>query len=78
MHQNSHAKNTAGTIKTKALKKEDEVIGMNRRELRELIKRVDRQEDNDDFYREAFIEEQLDNDCLDDEESAFMMGYLAA
>lgn len=51
---------------------------MNDHELKRLLCAADRCEEHDDFYREQFIEEQLDDDCLDEEESAFMMGYLAA
>ena len=51
---------------------------MNDKELRKLLQEADHWEEHDDFYREQVIEEQLDDDCLDDEEVAFMMGYLAA
>ncbi len=51
---------------------------MNDHELRKLLNAADRWEERDDFYREQAIEEQLEDDCLDDEEVAFMMGYLAA
>lgn len=46
--------------------------------LKELLRQADRIVECDDFYHESVIEEQLDDDSLDDEESAFMMGYLAS
>jgi hypothetical protein len=42
------------------------------------IRNADRMREHDDFYRESVIEEQLDADCLNDEEVGFMIGYLAA
>ena len=47
-------------------------------ELLNQIRALDRIEEHDDFYRETIVEEQLEDDCINDEESAFMMGYLAA
>lgn len=55
-----------------------EVINMNDHELRKLLRAADHREERDDFYREQYIEEQLEDDCLNDEEAAFVMGYLAA
>jgi hypothetical protein len=48
------------------------------RELLRQLRNADRVREHDDFYRENVIEEQLDDDCLREEEVAFMMGYLAA
>jgi hypothetical protein len=56
----------------------NEVIAMNDRELKRVLHDADRWDERDDFYREQVIEEQLDDDCIDEEEVAFMMGYLAA
>ncbi len=50
----------------------------NDKELLKQIHNADHWEERDDFYREQVIEEQLDDDCIDEEESAFMMGYLAS
>ncbi len=50
----------------------------NDKELLKQIRNADRWEERDDFYREQSIEQQLDDDCINEEESAFMLGYLAA
>ncbi len=71
MHKRTDKKNIAARAAT-------EVIIMDEQELRKLLNTADKLEENDDFYREQFIEEQLDDDCIDEEEGAFMMGYLAA
>ncbi len=47
-------------------------------ELLQQLREPDHSEATDDFYRESCIEEQLDSDSIDEEEVAFMMGYLAA
>ena len=69
MHESTVTENNAA---------EAEVIPMNNKELRDLLRAADRIEEHDDFYREPVIEEQLEDDCIDEEEVAFMMGYLAA
>jgi hypothetical protein len=57
----------------------DEVFTKNDRELLAQLRRADLwEEPQDDFYREDSIAEQLDDDCLREDESAFMLGYLAA
>lgn len=58
---------------------EHEVFTKNDRELLAQLRRADLwEEPKDDFYREESIAEQLDDDCLREDESAFMLGYLAA
>ncbi len=48
------------------------------RELLRQIRNADQREEHDDFYREQVLEQQLEDDCLAEEEAAFMIGYLAA
>jgi len=48
------------------------------KELLRQIRDAEHIEEHDDFYHERVIEEQLDDGCIDEEEVAFMMGYLAA
>jgi len=48
------------------------------KELLRQIRDAEHVEEHDDFYHERVIEEQLDDGCIDEEEVAFMMGYLAA
>lgn len=53
-------------------------ISRNEKELLEQLRNLERSEDKDDFYNEGYIEQQLADDCLDEEEGAFMIGYLSA
>ena len=55
-----------------------ETLTVTDRELLKQLRNADRVRETDDFYRENVIEEQLEDDCLNDEEVGFMMGYLAA
>ena len=56
----------------------NETLSVTDRELLKQLRGADRVRETDDFYRESVIEEQLEDDCLNDEEVGFMMGYLAA
>lgn len=80
MHQSTDQKNTAARAATEILNEVNTMSDLTRndKELLKQIRNADRREEHDDFYREQVIEEQLDDDCIDDEESAFMIGYLAS
>lgn len=56
----------------------NETLTVTDRELLKQLRNADRVRETDDFYRENVIEQQLEDDCLNDEEVGFMMGYLAA
>ena len=53
-------------------------ISRTEQELLEQLRNLERKEDKDDFYNERYIDQQLADDCLDEEEGAFMIGYLNA
>ena len=46
--------------------------------LKQLLARYERQEDEGDMYTEAGISSELDEDSIEPEEEAFMIGYLSA